>query len=166
VEVGRRPGLHDSVLASVDRLPDGVALSPRSSEVGAIVHDDVFGLRRYEVSSTVQKDGDVGAVRMYVFFNGRRSLARDEMLRHWRDVHAPLACTHHVGMSRYVQHVVLASDDDKSIDAIAELHFASLDDLADRFYDSGEGRRIIGEDVARFAGRVAHTFIALTPASR
>jgi uncharacterized protein (TIGR02118 family) len=142
------------------RLPEGVARSDR--EVAAIALDPDAGvadvLRWFDVTSTVMLDGPAGALVMWVFFGGRRSLPREEVLAHWRDVHAPLALRHHVGVCRYVQHVVDAGSDDR-VDAIAELHFASADDLADRFYDSDDGRRAIAADIATFAGRYAETFI-------
>jgi hypothetical protein len=67
--------------------------------------------RSFEVSSTVQLDGPTGAVVMWVLFGTRRSLGRDAALAHWREVHAPLARKHHVGMCRYVQHVVTDGSD-------------------------------------------------------
>ena len=125
------------------------------SELG--IDDD----RSFDVASTVQLDGPAGAVVMWVLFGTRRSLGRDAALEHWRDVHAPLARKHHVGMCRYVQHVVVDGPDDR-IDAIAELHFASQQDLDDRFYDSDDGRASIAADVATFAGRYSETFIVTT----
>jgi uncharacterized protein (TIGR02118 family) len=149
-------GTGDRVVRDGLRLPVGVVPSDRP--VRAIARDVDEGVRWFEVTSTVQLDGPPGALVMWVFFGGRRSLGRDEVIAHWRDVHAPLALRHHVGMSRYVQHVVVDGSDDR-VDAIAELHFASADDLADRFYDSDDGRRAIAADVVSFAGRYAETFI-------
>ena len=147
----------DPVVREGLRLPSGVVMSDRP--VAAIALDvDVDGVRWFEVDSTVQLDGPPGALIMWVFFGGRASMSHDEVLAHWRDVHAPLARRHHVGMSRYVQHVVTDGTDERVL-AVAELHFASADDLADRFYDSDDGRRAIGADVASFAGRYAETFI-------
>jgi uncharacterized protein (TIGR02118 family) len=79
-------------------------------------------------------------------------ISRAEMSAHWSDVHAPLARVHHPAIWRYVQNTVVRplTRDAPDIDAVAELHFRSLEDLRDRFYDSDEGRRIIGEDVRRF----------------
>jgi hypothetical protein len=61
-------------------------------------------------------------------------------------------------MSRYVQHVVLDASDENA-DAIAELHFASADDFNDRFYDSDDSVRAIAEDVAKFSGCRADTYL-------
>lgn len=122
------------------------------SELG--VDDD----RWFEVTSTAQLDGPLGSVVMWVLFGTRRSLGRDAALAHWRDVHAPLARKHHIGMCRYVQHVVMGGTDDR-VDAIAELRFETNADLDDRFYDSDDGRAAIAADIATFAGRYFETFI-------
>jgi hypothetical protein len=116
------------------------------------------------VTSTVQLDGPEGEIVLWVFFNTRRSRPTDECLAHWRDVHAPLARQHH-GMSRYVQHVVLAPEED-GIEAIAELHFATAADYTERFYLHDDSRRVIDEDVRTFAGRVNERYlIRRSPAS-
>ena len=137
-------------------LPAGVVLSERP--VAAIGVDVADGERWFEVESAVRLDGPPGTLILWVFFDGRASLGREAALAHWRDVHAPLALQHHVGLCRYVQHVVVDGTDPR-VAAIAELHFASLDDLSQRFYDSDEGRRAIAADVASFAGRYAESFV-------
>ena len=113
------------------------------------------------MTSTVQLDGPEGALVMWVLFNTRRSKPTAECLAHWRDVHAPLAREHH-GMCRYVQHVVVDPEPD-GVEAIAELHFASEADHEDRFYLHEDSRRLIEEDVRRFAGRLADTSITRRP---
>lgn len=137
-------------------LPAGVRLSERA--VGGIAVDVDGGLRSFEVTSTVQVDGPAGALVMWVFFSKRRSVTKGQFVAHWRDVHAPLARKHHVGMSRYVQHVVVDGTDD-TVDGIAELHFASAADLRDRFYDSDDGVKAIAADVVHFSGRHVDTYI-------
>jgi uncharacterized protein (TIGR02118 family) len=81
--------------------------------------------------------------------------------RHWRDVHAPLALRHHIGMSEYEQHVVRETlvPGARAIDGIALLGFPSPAALATGMFDSTEGRRIVGADTARFldVGRMAVT---------
>jgi hypothetical protein len=42
-----------------------------------------------------------------------------------------------------------------AVDGIAELHFRSIADLRDRFYDSDEGRQIVADDVSAFLDRGA-----------
>src|SRR5688500_7389278 len=95
-------------------LPNGVALSDRRRAVGAIVRTDaqLEALRSFEVESAVQLDGPEGVgVVLWVFFSKRRSISAEEFVDHWRGVHGPLACRHHVGMNRYVQHVVVDGSD-------------------------------------------------------
>src|SRR5947209_15374564 len=150
-------------------LPTGVVLSRRCETVGSIVHvakDDLAGVRdgdgverAFLVESTVQLDGPAsdGPI-MFVFFARRRDMTADQFRSHWRDQHAPQARRHHVGMSRYVQHVVVDGTDE-NVDGIAELHFASTTDLTDRFYASEESVGVIAEDVAKFSGRRADTYV-------
>ena len=160
-----RPHADEVVLDEI-ALPAGVRLSPRRNVVGAVVvGGDVpdGALRAYEVRSIVQQDLPPSPVRMWVFFEHRRSVSFEEFSAHWRDVHAPLARTHHVGMRRYVQHHVMRElrGDDTPVHGIAELHFDSLDDLASRFYASDDSVRIIGEDVAKFSGRSSDTYVTI-----
>jgi uncharacterized protein (TIGR02118 family) len=69
------------------------------------------------------------------------------------DDHVPLALRHHPAMRRYVVHIVdEASPGAPPLDSIGVLWFDSLDDYRARLYDSPEGERIIGRDVARFLG--------------
>lgn len=151
-------------------LPPGVVLSRRRETVASIVQADTGDFAAYRrepgmeraflVDSTIQLDGpaaEEGPI-MFVFFGRRRDLSIGEFRAHWHDVHAPLALRHHIGMSRYVQHVVVEAADE-SVDGIAELHFPSVRDLSDRFYDSDEGVRAIATDVARFTGRRADTYL-------
>jgi uncharacterized protein (TIGR02118 family) len=150
-------------------LPTGVVLSRRRETVGSIVHlatDDLAAVgngagveRAFLVESTVQLDGPstTGPI-MFVFFARRRDMTVEAFRAHWRNRHAPLARRHHVGMSRYVQHVVVEGTD-PNVDGIAELHFASTSDLTDRFYESDASIRAIAEDVAKFSGRRADTYL-------
>jgi len=67
--------------------------------------------------------------------------------------HVPLALRHHPTMREYVVNIVdHAPSGEAELDSIAELSFDSLDDYRERLYDSPEGERIIGRDVARFMG--------------
>ena len=93
----------------------------------------------------------------YVSFVMRADgLAHEQFVRHWSERHTTLALEHHVGMTGYVQRVVRRAytPGGRTIDGIAELTFASRADLDERFYDSDEGKRIIGDDVVRFIQRV------------
>ena len=96
-------------------------------------------------------------VRRISFVQAAPGLSRSEMARHWGEVHWPIARVHHPALWRYVQNVVVEpiTPDAPAIDGIAELHFRSIADLRDRFYDSDEGRQIVAEDVRAFLDRGA-----------
>lgn len=82
-------------------------------------------------------------------------LTRARFAAHWSERHARLVPRHHPGVARYVQNVVVEplTEGAPEIDGIAQLYFRTALDMRERFYDSEEGRRIVGEDVARFIDR-------------
>ena len=69
--------------------------------------------------------------------------------------HAPLACTHHVGLWNYTQNVVRRAytPGGAAIDGVAELHFRSRESFDTEFYDSDDGRAAIRQDVTRFMAK-------------
>ena len=78
-------------------------------------------------------------------------LSHAEFDRHWRDVHAPLAVKHHVGMWDYTQCSFrrrLSGEGD--YDGLAICQFASEEDLRERFLATPEDERVISEDVVKF----------------
>jgi uncharacterized protein (TIGR02118 family) len=80
-------------------------------------------------------------------------LDRAEYARRILEEHVPLAIAHHPGMRHYVVNVVEREPEGTPpVDSFAELWFDSLESYGRDLYDSDEGRRIIGEDVARFLG--------------
>jgi uncharacterized protein (TIGR02118 family) len=90
-----------------------------------------------------------------VFTVGRRAdLTHEQFARHWHAGHGPLAVKHHVGLCKYVQNVTLdpLTRGAPDFDGFATLHFPSAAAMRERFYDSPEGRKLIGEDVKRFIG--------------
>ena len=87
------------------------------------------------------------SVHRIAFFNRLPSLSRAAFVHHWTEQHAALAARHHPTMRRYVQNVVVSGGE---IDGVAELGFASIDDMTSRVYDSDAGRRAIRDDVAQF----------------
>ena len=101
----------------------------------------------HELDERVQWDRGGSQVHRIVFFRRLPTLTRSEFAIHWSERHAPLAARHHPTMLRYVQNVVVSPGD---VDGVAELGFASIDDMAHRTYDSPDGKRVIREDVARF----------------
>jgi uncharacterized protein (TIGR02118 family) len=100
-------------------------------------------------------DGEYAPGVKYVAFVRRaEELSRGQFVRHWTEVHAPLAVKHHVGLADYTQNVVLGcfTPGGAGIDGVAELRFRSRDDFEQRFYDSDAGKAAIRADVARFIG--------------
>lgn len=91
------------------------------------------------------------------FVRAAPGLTRDEMASHWGDIHWPIAKVRHPALYRYVQNVVIepVTADAPEVDGIAELHFRTIEDLRDRFYDSEEGKAIVADDVRQFLDRGA-----------
>jgi uncharacterized protein (TIGR02118 family) len=139
-------------------LDDGTALEALRAHLGGDV--DLY-LVDERVRTDYERDWPDGTVspgaRRISFVRRLPTITREEMAEHWGDVHAPLARVHHPAIWRYVQNVVEMplTPDAPEVDGIAELHFRSLDDLNDRFYDSPEGQEIIAADVRNFLERGA-----------
>jgi uncharacterized protein (TIGR02118 family) len=155
-------------------LPVEEGMSGRDDSVTAIavyrseetpVPDDA---EAYRVDERVQWDGGDAAITRISFVRRARGLTREDFARHWTQVHAPLARTHHPGVCRYVQNVVIhtLTPDAPDVDGIAELGFASLDDLRERMYDSPAGQEIIAADVREFIDVAAGWRMLARPASR
>lgn len=82
-----------------------------------------------------------------------RGLDRAEYARRILEGHVPLALRHHPGMRHYVVNLVERDPQGgPELDSFAELYFESEASYQAELYDTDEGRRIIGEDVARFLG--------------
>ena len=81
-------------------------------------------------------------------------LSHEEFVAHWLTRHVPLALEHHVGLVHYVTNVVdrRLSQGGVDFDGIAELGFASEEEMRTRLYGSAEGKRLIEEDIGRFLG--------------
>jgi uncharacterized protein (TIGR02118 family) len=71
---------------------------------------------------------------------------------YWRDRHAPLALTHHVGMSGYEQLPITRALTASAtpLDGLALLHFSDTPSFRERFHDSPAGRDAIAADTQRF----------------
>jgi uncharacterized protein (TIGR02118 family) len=121
---------------------------------GDAVPDLPEGAQAWEVDERVQWDADdvEPGVKRVSFIRRLPSLDRDAFATYWSERHAPLARRHHPGIRRYVQNVVIAplTDGTPDIDGIAELSFASIDDMRARLYDSEEGKAAIAADIGRF----------------
>jgi uncharacterized protein (TIGR02118 family) len=153
------PDVGGVVLAWIDdAAPDAPALDPASWFGGAPV--DAYLVDEH-VRIDYERDWPDGTPspgpRRLSFVRKAPGISRDKMARHWGKVHFPLARVHHPALWRYVQNVVIEplTSDAPDVDGIAELHFRSVSDLRDRFYDSDEGRARIREDVTHFLDRSA-----------
>lgn len=153
---------------SFDSLDDYRTRLYDSEEGRAIVGRDVQGFLAsadgYECTEYVQRagawPGPLGrrspGVKLVAAMRRARGTDHDAFVEHWLGRHVPLALAHHPALVRYVTNVVDAPlvPGGPEIDGIAELHFASEEDRRSRVYDSGEGRRVIESDVARFVGGI------------
>jgi uncharacterized protein (TIGR02118 family) len=96
----------------------------------------------------------MGALVKLLFLCRRRDdLTHAEYVERLLHGHVPLALRHHPTMRKYVVNIVeQAGPGLAPLDSIGELSFSSLDDFRDRLYDSPDGERIVGRDVAGFMG--------------
>lgn len=133
------------------RLRDDVTPDPASWFPGPI---DAYRVDERVVIAGIEPTATPYVVQCS-FVRRRAELTRAEFAAHWHDVHAPLVPVHHPGVARYVQHVVVEplSEDAPEVDGIAQLGFATAHDYHERYYDSPEGRALVGADVARFIDR-------------
>jgi hypothetical protein len=104
----------------------------------------------YRAQSRVLKPG---RARVFGLFPMRRApgLSHERADAHWRDVHGPLALTHHGHMTEYIQFSVIQTLAGAAFDGFALCGFATEDDLRQRFYSTSDGPAAIAEDVQQFA---------------
>ena len=150
------PDVTANVMAWFDGPPDPTVLQrwfPHAHLDAYLVDERVLIDYERDWPDGVKSPG----VRRISFVQAAPGVSRQEMADHWADVHGPIARVHHPALWRYVQNVVVEpiTADAPTVDGIAELHFRSVADLRDRFYDSDEGRRIVADDVRRFLDRGA-----------
>jgi uncharacterized protein (TIGR02118 family) len=101
-------------------------------------------------------DGELAPGPKMVSFMARaEGLSHEQFVRHWTELHTPLALRHHAGLWNYTQNVVRRAftPGGGGFDGIAELHFRTRSDFVDRFFDSDAGRAAIMDDVRRFMAR-------------
>jgi uncharacterized protein (TIGR02118 family) len=157
-EHGVRPALDALVLVDLQRAHDLDDLPARD-----LLH---HGARRVEVWRVVTRepkrwertwpDGETApGLKLVSLMRRADGLGHEQFVRHWTEDHTPLALRHHPGLWNYRQHSVRRAftPGGDGVDGIAELHFRTDDDFAQRFFDSDEGRRVILADVARFMSR-------------
>jgi uncharacterized protein (TIGR02118 family) len=92
------------------------------------------------------------AVTMVALMRRKPELTPEEFREHWTARHTPLALAHHAGLHDYTQNLVAATltSGTEEVDGVAELGFRTREEFETEFYDSDEGRRVIGDDVRRF----------------
>lgn len=98
-------------------------------------------------------DGERSPGAAMVFAIWRRpDLSHAEFDAYWRDVHAPLALQHHVGMWDYTQCSFRRAlvEGAADWDGLAICQFPTLEDLEHRFYGGPDSERAIAEDVVKF----------------
>ena len=124
----------------------------------------------YECSEFVQKDRTAPPLllrrspgaKLIAAMRRRPGMPHAEFVDHWLQRHVPLALEHHPALVKYVTNVVDSrlSPDGEELDGIAELHFASEEDLRERMYGSAQARRAIEEDIPRFIGELQAWLVA------
>jgi uncharacterized protein (TIGR02118 family) len=140
-------------LAVIRATGDPAVLAEGLAGIGTVgVYETTF--RRVKAHERTWAVGEpTPGVGLLLAIVAHPDLTHAEFDAHWRDVHAPLALTHHPGMWDYVQCSFErpATVGSEPYDGMAVCKFATLDDLKQRFFDGPEGREIIRADVARFS---------------
>jgi hypothetical protein len=104
----------------------------------------------YRLEQRVIKPGRANVYGLFPMVRAP-SLTHEQADAHWRDVHGPLAVTHHGYMTHYLQLSVQEVLSGLPLDGFALCGFASEADLRDRFYSTEDGPAAIAADVARFS---------------
>lgn len=165
VQLRDSPEIDSVAELSFDSLEDYRERLYDSPEGEQVIHADVVGFMggadAYECTAHVHKKPPgwrVGrttpGVKMISGIKRNPKISHEQFAEHWLARHVPLALEHHPGLVHYVTNVVDSrlSDGGEDFDGIAELGFASEEDLRDRMFASDESVRIIGEDIPRFIG--------------
>jgi len=129
----------------LDDVPERDALYARAREVNVWRVDP-----RQQITTT-----EPTTIKMVSFVERAPELTHEQFVRHWTEVHAPLARQHHEGLADYTQNVVRRAytPGGARVDGIAELRFRTRDDFEQRMYDSDAGRDAIRADVQTFIAR-------------
>lgn len=111
---------------------------------------DVADVGQYVVCRRPMKPGSSPVVALFPMLR-RPDLSHRQSDAHWRDVHAPLALTHHGFMTSYFQLSVIHCLAGRDFDGFALCGFDSLEDLRQRFYSGSDSATVIAADVKRMA---------------
>jgi hypothetical protein len=112
--------------------------------------DDVQLLGRYHVRQRILKSGESPVVGVFPMI-AKPGITPDAADRHWHQIHGPLALEHHAAMTSYRQLAVVETIAGTRLQGIALCGFAQLEDLRQRFFSFADSRRVIAEDIVRFA---------------
>ena len=101
-------------------------------------------------------------IKMVCPIRRREGMTHADFVEHWLTRHVPLALRHHPGLCRYVTNIVdqRLSPAGEEWDGVAELHFASAEDMQSGFFDSPAGEAEIRRDIERFIGHTFPYFVA------
>ena len=138
----------------VDERPDPSRLPFRAlltvvTDEPAAVHE-VGDVGVYLVLRRLKKAGDAAVLGLFPLVRAE-GLSHEAADAHWRDLHGPLALTHHGHMSHYTQLSVVENVTGRPLDGFALCGFQSIEDLRERFYSTDDGPEVIARDVAQFA---------------
>jgi hypothetical protein len=129
-------------------LPFRGLVTVTGSDAGALQALGDVGI--YQVERRVIKPGKANVFGLFPMIRAA-GLSHSQADAHWRDVHGPLALTHHGHMAEYVQLNVVETISGAPFDGFALCGFVSEGDLREKFYSTAEGPGIIARDVARFS---------------
>jgi hypothetical protein len=130
------------------RLPFQALLTVVTDEPAAV--HEVGDVGVYLVLRRLKKAGDAAVLGLFPLVRAE-GLSHEAADAHWRDLHGPLALTHHGHMSHYTQLSVVENVTGRPLDGFALCGFQSIEDLRERFYSTDDGPEVIARDVAQFA---------------
>lgn len=168
-EGGEVDSIGELFFASLDDFRQRLYDSPAGR---AVIERDVAGFMggahayatREHVQKSIRPEPPGGTrtpgVKMICPVRRREGMSHAEFVDHWLGTHVPLALEHHPGLSRYVTNVVAEklSPGGADWDGVAELHFASPEDLS-RLFASAEAERVIRADMEKFIGQTYPYFV-------
>lgn len=134
--------------ADPSRLPFRALITVVTDDPAAV--HEVGDVGVYLVLRRLKKEGSANVLGLFPLVRAE-GLTHEAADAHWRDVHGPLALTHHGYMSHYTQLSVVENVSGLPLDGFALCGFESLDDLRERFYSTEDGPEVIARDVAQFA---------------
>jgi uncharacterized protein (TIGR02118 family) len=145
---------------SIGDLEQYVREAPLPAGAAAAHHLHVHESVRKEERPPLVRGQRAPGVKQIYLIERAPGQTHEGFAQHWLGVHGPLAHQRHIGMSKYVQNVVLRQfpPSELAVDGIAELHFASLEDARTKRYDSKEGQAAISADRPNFVSQSVPLF--------